>query len=139
MRILLVLAAAILQAHILIHSEHKVTLPNHSFFAAPAHKPIPLVYSVCKITAKWEVLYSGEVFVRIRSAKHDISNAFRRAHNSIKLFKCRDTPQRLLLLMKIDGTHNEAPQCLKPMHKTVYLFKEVKLNTLTHSANAAGL
>ena len=41
--------------------------------------------------------------------------------------------------MKIDGTHNEAPQCLKPMHKTVYLFKEVKLNTLTQSANAVGL
>ena len=39
-----------------------------------------------------------------------------------------ETPQRLLLLMKIDGTHNEPPQCLKPMHKTVYLFKEVKLN-----------
>ena len=85
---------------------------------------------------------SGDVFVRIRSAKYVISSAFTSAHDLIKLFKCRFTPQKPLtplLLMEMNGTYNEAPQCLKPMHKTVHLFKEVKLDTLTQSANAAGL
>ena len=41
--------------------------------------------------------------------------------------------------MKMDGVKEEAPRCLKPMHTTVYLFKELTLDALIHGINASGL
>ena len=117
------LDAATLETPILMHLEYKVKLPNHSFVATPAHKPILSVYAVCEITWKGEVFYSGDTFVRLRSAKHDTFNAFIHSHNLIELFKCRDIPQKPILLMEMGAAQDEAPWCPKPMHTAVYLFK----------------
>ena len=74
------LAAATLQAPILMHLDYKVTLPDHSFVVATSHKLIPSVYGVYEITDNGEVSYSGETFIKIRSAKYDTSNAYTRMH-----------------------------------------------------------
>lgn len=49
-RVPLGLAAANLQAPILMHMEYKVRLPDHSFVVVPKHQLIPSVYAVCDIT-----------------------------------------------------------------------------------------
>ena len=48
-RVLLGLAAASLQAPILMHMEYKVRLPDHNFVLGPRHALIPSVYGVCEI------------------------------------------------------------------------------------------
>ena len=137
-RIPLGLADSILQTPILMHLEYKVALPNHSFVVAPTHKLIESVYGICEIISEGQVFYSGDRFVRIRSAKHDTSNAFTHAHDLIELFKCRDIPQKPILLTETDGAQDEAPWCSKPIYTALYLFKELKLNALIHGVNAAG-
>ena len=117
------LTAATLQAPILMQLEYKVMLPDHLFVVAPAHKLIPLVYGACETTSKGEVSYSGDTIIRIKNAKHNTSNAFTHAHDLIELFKCRDIPQKLILIM----------------HTAVYLFKVLKLHDLIHGVNGAGL
>ena len=47
--VLLGLAAASLQAPILMHMEYKVRLPDHNFVLGPRHALIPSVYGVCEI------------------------------------------------------------------------------------------
>ena len=65
------LAAATLQAPLLMPLEYKTRLPDHSFVVATRHKLNPSVYGVCDINLKGEVTYSGDTFIRIRSGKHD--------------------------------------------------------------------
>lgn len=55
-RIPLGLAAATLQAPILMHLEYKIKLPDHSFVVTPARQLIPSVYGVCEITSKGRCL-----------------------------------------------------------------------------------
>ena len=47
--VLLGLAAASLQAPILMHMEYEVRLPDHNFLVEPRHVLIPSVYGVCEI------------------------------------------------------------------------------------------
>ena len=138
-RVPLGLAAANLQAPILMHLEYKVILPDHLFVVAPAHKLIPSVYGICNVTPKGDVSYTGETFIRISSAKHDTSNAYTHAHDIIELFKCKDIPQKPILLIESDGAQDEAPRFPKPMYTAIYLFREFKLDALIHGVNAAGL
>ena len=77
------------------------------------------------MTLKVGVSYSGDTSVKIKSAKHDTSNAFMHAHTLIKLFKCRDIPLKPILLMETDGAKDKAPQCPKPMYTAVYLLNLV--------------
>jgi len=51
-RVPLGLAAASLQAPLLVHLEYKVKLPDHSFVVAQRHKLIPSVYGVCEVTLR---------------------------------------------------------------------------------------
>ena len=48
-RVPLGLAAASLQAPILMHMEYKVRFPDHNFVLGPRHALIPSVYGVCEI------------------------------------------------------------------------------------------
>ena len=48
-RVLLGLAAAFLQAPMLMHMEYEVRLPDHNFVLGPRHALIPSVYGVCEI------------------------------------------------------------------------------------------
>ena len=45
------LAAASLQAPILMHLSYKVRLPDHDFVVGAKHKLIPSVYGICEITS----------------------------------------------------------------------------------------
>ena len=69
------LAAATLQASLLMHLEYKVKLTDHSFVVATHHKLNPSVYGICDVNLKGEVTYSGDTFIRIGNGKHDKSSA----------------------------------------------------------------
>ena len=62
-----------------MHTDYKVTLPDHDFVVAKAHKLIPSVIAACKIEEnalnRCGVTYSGPTYVAIRSAKHHSSTA----------------------------------------------------------------
>ena len=103
------LAAATLQAPILMHLEYKIKLPDHSFVVTPARQLIPSVYGVCEITPKEELSYSRNILLRIRNSEHDTSDVFTHAHDLIKLFKSRDILQKQILLMETVGAQDEAP------------------------------
>ena len=59
------LAAANLQAPILMHMEYRVTLPDHNFVVAPRHTLIPSVYAICEIKENGDLSYTGETYIRI--------------------------------------------------------------------------
>ena len=63
------LAAATLQASILMHLEYKVRLPDYNFVVGTRHSLIPSVYGVSDINLKGEVTCLGDTFIRIRSGK----------------------------------------------------------------------
>ena len=138
-RVPLGLAAASLQAPILMHLEYKVRLPDHSFVVAPSHKLIPSVYGVCEVTQKGNVSYSGDTFIRVRSGKHDTSNAYTHAYDMQELFKCNEVKRKPILILTTDGASDEAPRFPKPLASAVYFFKELKLDVFLHAVNAAGL
>ena len=75
-RIPLGIVAAHKQSPILMSMEYKVRLLDHDFAVANGHKLIPSVYSECEVRKEdGSLSYSGNTFIRIRSAKHDTSNA----------------------------------------------------------------
>ena len=80
-KVTLVLAAATLQAPILVNLEYKVRLPDHNFVVGARHN---LISSVCGI---WDIIYSGDTFIRIRSDKHDKSSANTHAYDTHELLK----------------------------------------------------
>lgn len=92
------LKAAQKQAHILMHLEYRVRLPDHDWVIAERHKLIPSVYAgiVIKNQALGnpeDVTYSGPTYIAIRSGKHDSSTASTHF----------DDFQRLLDLKEFDG------------------------------------
>lgn len=132
------LAAANLQAPLIMHLDYKVSLPDHNFVVASKHKLTPSVYGVCEITQKGDISYSGDTFVRIRSAKHDSSNAYTHAYDLRELFKCKNIEMKPILLIESDGASDEAPRFPKPMHNNIYLFKEFDCDVVIHAVNASG-
>lgn len=86
----------------------------------------------------YKVKLPNHSFVATHVAKHDTFNALIHSHNLIELFKCRDIPQKPILLMEMGAAQDEAPWCPKPMHTAVYLFKEIKLDALICGVNAVG-
>ena len=138
-RVPLGLAAANLQAPILMHLDYKVRLNDHSFVVGPRHTLIPSVYAVCEERPNGELSYSGNTFIRVRSGKHDSSTAFTHAYDLRELFLKGSIPQKPILLMETDGAQDEAPRFPKPLSTAVSLFKEMKFDALIHVVNAAGL
>ena len=138
-RVPLGLAAASLQAPILMHLEYKVRLPDHDFVVGNRHKLIPSVYGVCEINDKGDVTYSGDTFIRIRSGKHDKSSATTHSYDMHELFRLQQIPRKPILLIETDGAADEAPRFPTPMASAVSLFKELELDALLHGVNAAGL
>ena len=78
-RVPLGLSAASLQAPIMMHLEYKVRLPDHDFVIGTRHKLIPSVYAECEVKEDGNLSYSGATFIKIRSGKHDSSNAYTHA------------------------------------------------------------
>lgn len=138
-RVKLGLAAASLQAPVLMSMDYKVWLPDHSFVVGERHSLIPSVYGICNVNEKGLLTYSGDTFIRIRSGKHDSSTPYTHAHDVRELFQCNSVNHKPILLLMSDGASDEAPRFLKPLSTAVSLFKEFKLDALMHGVNAAGL
>ena len=138
-RVPLGLAAASLQAPLLMHLEYRVRLPDHDFVVGQRHKLIPSVYGVCEINRKGEVTYSGDTFIRIRSGKHDKSSANTHSYDMHQLFQTQKVPRKPILLIETDGAADEAPRFPTTMASAVSLFKELELDAFLHGVNAAGL
>ena len=133
------LAAASLQSPVLMSMDYKVRLPDHSFVVGKCHSLIPSVYGVCDVNEKGRLTYSGDTFIRIRSGKHDSPTPYMHAHDIRELFKCNLVEAKPILIFMSDGVSDEAPRLPKPLQTGVALFKELKLDTLIHGVNAAGL
>ena len=88
-KVLFGLAAATLQALLLMHLEYKVKLPDSSFAVTTPHKLNLSVYGVCNVNLKGEVTYSGDTFIRIQSGKHDKSSAETHAYDMHELFRSK--------------------------------------------------
>ena len=56
-----------------------------------------------------------------------------------ELFLCNLVPVKPILLIEIDGAQDEAPRFPKTLSTAISLFKELNLDALLHSVNAAGL
>lgn len=59
-----------------MHMEYKVKLLIHVFVIGPQQKLFPSVFGVGDFTNTDDVPYSGYTFIRIRSRRHDTSNAY---------------------------------------------------------------
>ena len=114
-RIPLGLAAANLQAPLLMHLQYKVKLLDHDFVVGPKHKLIPSVYGLCEITNTGDVSYSGVTFIRVRSGKHDTSNAYTHAFDVRELFQTKLVNRKPIILMSTDGAQDEAPRFPKTL------------------------
>ena len=138
-RVSLRLAAASLQAPILMHIGYKVRLPDHNFVVGPRHSLIPSVYGVCEIRENGELSYSRNIFIRTRSGKHDSSSAHTHAYDMKELFESSNLPERPILVLSTDGAQDEAPRYPKPLATAIYLFEHLKLDVFLHGVNAARL
>ncbi|XP_065667302.1 uncharacterized protein LOC136087764 [Hydra vulgaris] len=124
---------------LLMHMEYKVKLMDYDFVVDPQHKLIPPVYGICEVNKTGNVSYSGDTFIRIRSGKHDTSNAFTHAFDVRELFKTKLVECRPIMLMETDGAQDEAPRFPKTLATAVDLFRLLDLDVLLHGVNAAGL
>ena len=138
-RIPLGLAAANLQAPLLMHLQYKVKLLDHDFVVGPKHKLIPSVYGLCEITNTGDVSYSRDTFIRVRSGKHDTSNAYTHAFDVRELFQTKLVKRKPIILMSTDGAQDEAPRFPKTLATAIDLFRLLELDVLLHGVNAAGL
>ena len=82
------LAAASLETPILMHMEYKVRLPVHNFVVRPRHTLNP------------SLLYSWNIFIRIRSSKHDSSSTYRHAYYSSHAMYLKDQFWYFPLMMR---------------------------------------
>ena len=94
---------------------------------------------VCDVNSSGIVTYSGNTFIRIRSGKHDTSNAYTYAHDMRELFLCNLVPMKPILLIEIDGVQDQAPRFPKTLTTAISHFKELNLDALLRGVNAAGL
>ena len=133
------LAAATLQAPLLMPLEYKIRLPDHSFVVATRHKLNPSVYGVCDINLKGEVTYSGDTFIRIRSGKHYKWSAETHAYDMHELLTSGRIAPKPIPLMETDGAQDQAPCNPKPLVVEISLFKELKLDALLHGINPSGM
>jgi len=84
------LTAANKQSPLLMHVEYPISLPDHDWVVAAAHKLIPSVYAGIAITTdglgnREAVGYSGPTYIAIRSGKHSSSTALSHALDFEKL------------------------------------------------------
>jgi len=138
-RVPLGLAAATLQAPILMHLEYRVQLPDHSFVVGDRHKLIPSVYAVCNLKGDGSLDYSGDTFIRVRSGKHDTSSSYTHGYDIMDLFNSGSIKRKPILVIETDGASDEAPRFPKPLEVAIRIFIHLDLDALVHVVNASGL
>ena len=68
----------------------------------------------------WQVTIS--IFLRIRSGKHDSSNAYTHAYDLKELFSSGSIPKKPLMIIETDGAADEAPRFEKTLLCEVRIF-----------------
>ena len=106
------------QTAILMHSEYKVTLPNHDIQIGKKHKLILCVYAA-SLKKDGEVSYNGPTFIPIRSGKHDKSCAETHSDDFERILQLEEfqdaalTPNKdvkPLVFVSVDRRPDEAPK-----------------------------
>ena len=110
------------QTSILMHSEHKVTLPDHDIQIGKKHKLILSVYAA-SLKKDGEVTYNGSTFIPIRSGKHDKRCAETHSDDFERILQLEEfqdaalTPNKdvkPLVFVSVDGGPDEAPKNSNP-------------------------
>ena len=133
------IVAAQKHSAMLMKVDYKVRLPDHDFSVGPQHKLIPSVYAECELKEDGSLDYSGKTCIRIRSGKHDKSNANTHAHDLREIFESGAIKAKFILMIQTDGAADEAPRFPKTMATAISLFLKLGLDVLCHGINAAGL
>ncbi|CAF1269691.1 unnamed protein product [Rotaria magnacalcarata] len=134
------------QAPLLLHLDHKISLPDHDFVVALGHKLIPSVYAACTINNQKEVTYSGPAYISIRSGKHDSSTAETHHRNFSLLVESKDFQSVMklhdkckpIVIIRADGGPDENPKYSKALVAGVNLFKKYELDCLFVVSNCPG-
>ncbi|XP_052132755.1 uncharacterized protein LOC127752143 [Frankliniella occidentalis] len=151
-RVPLGITAANKQAPLIMHMDYRVTLSDHDFVVAPAHKLIPSVYAACKIKqgaigSEGAVTYSGPTYVAIRSGKHSSSTAASHAtdFNTIyglaefrEFVRNKHGDTKPVVAISVDGGPDEAPRHRAVLAEAARHFKNMDLDALFVVANAPG-
>lgn len=138
-RIALGITAAKEQGPLLMHTEYRVTLPDHDWVVGKKHKLIPSVYAGIQINPgignPEAVSYSGPTYVAIRSGKHCSSTAATHAHDFHRLMeldifesilKTKDGQVKPVLIVTADGGPDENPR--QVLNSVCFLFNGFYLN-----------
>ena len=150
-RVSIGIPAATKQAPLLMHTDYKVTLPDHDFVVAKAHKLIPSVIAACKIEEnalnRCGVTYSGPTYVAIRSAKHHSSTALshlqdmKRVREIVEFRDNLHTSSGLskpVMIITCDGGPDENPRYQKTINASIDIFCTFDLDALFIATNAPG-
>ena len=113
------------QAPLVMHMEYEVRLPDHDFVVASKHKLVPSVYAACEILhlldASPEILYTGSLYIAIRSLKHESSTAFTHGRDFDHVLELEDFASvakkgdqvKPIVLAFVDGGPDENPQFIQ--------------------------
>ncbi|KAJ6643287.1 hypothetical protein Bhyg_08245, partial [Pseudolycoriella hygida] len=143
------LAAAQLQAPVIMHVEYRVSLPDHDWVVAPRHKFIPSVYAGITIKANGfgkpdAVEYTGPTYIAIRSGKHSSSTAFSHCldfERLVELPEFEDITKdngvvKPVLILSVDGGPDENPRYEKVITVAIHYFSKFNLNALFLATNS---
>lgn len=151
-RVPLGITAAKKQSSILMHMQYRVTLPDHDWVVAEKHKLIPSVYAGIIIKPDGfgdasHITCSGPTVVRIRSGKHDTSNAvshaldLRYVLNSdpfASLCRTETSLVKPIVIICSDGGPDENPRFDNVIKHAIANFKTYNLDGLFLATNAPG-
>lgn len=74
------------------------------------HKLTPSVYAVCNVLHTGKVSYSGDTYIRLRSAKHETSTVFEHFFDIEELFASGSIKKKPIFVMETDGAADQAPR-----------------------------
>lgn len=140
------------QSQILMHVQYRVTLPDANWAEAEKYKLIPSFYAGFVVEENGmgdpsAVTHYGPTLVRIRSGRHDSSNAATHASDFEHLLRCEifkplcrteDGLIKPIVIINTDGGPDGNPRYEKVIKFAVQLFKNYNLDALFLVANCPG-
>lgn len=134
--------ATVRQVRLLMRLDHQVETPDHDFgpgrcvclfvslliHPPSRHKLTPSVYAECEIT-KHHVSYRGPTTVRIRSMKHDVSNAATHLEDICEILDKKLESQKVVMLCA-DGGADQGVRHPKVVSTLMKLFLKYDLDAV---------
>lgn len=135
-----------------MHVKYRVTLPDHDWVVAPAHKLIPSVYAGIEIKAteigqQQAVTYSGPTYIAIRSGKHASSTAMSHATDFCRLLQLPEFESltkdcaghvKPIVTVNVDGGPDENPRYDNVVNVAIHHFLENDFDAYFLATNAPG-